>query len=77
MIKNLFNMTRNELIAIVNKTNEQNADLRAVLHDAYSAITTLPTDAMGWSYTDDQKRFSLRNDLLRKINKELAKAKEE
>ena len=50
---------------------QQNRQQRAALNDAYSAIITLPTDALGWSYTDDKKRFSLRNDLLRKITKAL------
>ena len=52
---------------------QQNADLGAVLYDAYSAIITLPTDAMGWTYDDDQKRSSIRDNLLRDMNAELHK----
>ncbi len=64
---------------LLNKIKElenQNIDLVKILHRAYSAIITLPTDGMGWQYTDDQRRLSIRDELLRAMNTELQKAKE-
>ena len=54
----------------------QNTDLLNILHRAYSAIITLPTDGLGWQYDDKKKRLSIRDELLRAMNTELQKHKE-
>ena len=56
---------------------ERIAILLEALKAAHGAIITLEVDALGWSYTDDQIRYSLRDELLRNIDKAIRKAEGE
>ncbi len=57
----------------IKKLENQNTDLAKMLHRAYSAIITLPTEGLGWQYDDKKKRLSIRDELLRAMNTELQK----
>ena len=49
-------------------------ELLEALKKAKGAIITLEINALGWSYTDDKQRYSLRDELLSNISKAIDNA---